>query len=126
MSAGLVPDFEAAYMAVDRVTRLLRKITRALDRARVPYAVVGGNAVAAWVASVDPEAIRTTKDVDLLTRRKDLPAMADALRRIGFDHVEVLGVQIPVNRRRPSPKSGVHVVIAKERIRPHYAHQRQT
>lgn len=109
-------------MAVNRVARLLIKVTKVLDAAHIPYAVVGGNAVAAWVASIDPEAIRTTKDVDLLARREDLPAMADALRRIGFDQFEVMGVPMFVDRRRPSPKSGVHVVVANEKIRPHYAH----
>ena len=109
-------------MAVDRVSRLLEKVTTALGQAGVPYAVVGGNAVAAWVATVDPESIRTTKDVDLLTRREHLPAMADALRKVGLNRVEVLGVVMFVDRKRPSPKSGVHIVIANERIRPHYSH----
>lgn len=107
---------------MDRVAQLLKKVTTALDRAKVPYAVVGGNAVAAWVASIDPEAIRATKDVDLLTRREHLPVMCEALRKIGYDMVEVLGVTMFVNRRRPSPKSGVHIVVANEKVRAHYMH----
>lgn len=122
MAVGTIPDFDAAYRAMDRVARLLKKVSQALDRAHVPYAVVGGNAVAAWVATVDPEAIRTTKDVDILVSREALPDMADAMRRIGFELVEVLGVRIFVDRKRPSPKSGVHIVVANERIRAHYKH----
>lgn len=38
----------------------------ALERAGIPYVVVGGNAVATWVARVDLEAVRNTKDVHLL------------------------------------------------------------
>jgi hypothetical protein len=34
--------------------------------------VAGGNAVAAWVATVDPSAVRNTQDVDILLRRADL------------------------------------------------------
>ncbi len=34
-------------MAVERVGRLLRSATTALDEGDVPYAVIGGNAVAA-------------------------------------------------------------------------------
>jgi len=109
-------------MAVDRVTRLLKKVSKALDAAKVPYAVVGGNAVAAWVATVDPNLVRTTKDVDILTRRDVLAKMTDAMHKIGFDLVDVLGVKIFVDRKNPSPKSGVHIVIANERIRAHYRH----
>ena len=38
----------------------------ALNQAGIPYAVVGGNAVASWVATVDAGAVRNTRDVDLL------------------------------------------------------------
>ena len=65
--------WEACAMAVDDVTRRLRRITAALDEKSVPYAVVGGQAVAIWVATREPAAVRTTKDVDLLIRRDDLP-----------------------------------------------------
>ncbi len=109
-------------MAVQRVERLLRKVAKALDKARVPYALVGGNAVAAWVATVDDGAVRATKDVDILVRRSDLAAVTEALGRVGLMRVEVLGVVMFVDRRRPNPKTGVHIVFAKERIRAHYKH----
>jgi len=122
MVARLRPDFEAAFMAIRKVEVLLRKVTRALDKARIPYAVVGGNAVAAWVATVDEDAIRATRDVDILVRRESLPRITEALRPIGLVPVEVLGVVMYVEKRNPSPKRGVHLVIANERIRAHYAH----
>jgi hypothetical protein len=50
----------------------LLRSTAALENVRVPYAVVGGNAVAAWVEQVDQAAARFTQDVDLLIRRCDL------------------------------------------------------
>ena len=37
-----------------------------------PYALVGGQAVALWVATKDPAAVRTTKDVDILLRRQEM------------------------------------------------------
>ncbi len=88
----------------------------------MPYAVIGGNAVAAWVASVDPDAVRSTKDVDILARRDDLSSVADALLPLGLIQDDVLGVTIFIDRGDPSPKRGVHVAIANERIRPHYDH----
>ncbi len=71
-------------MAVDRVESLLRKVARALHKDRIPYAIVGGNAVAAWVSTVDAGAVRATKDVDILVRRSDLADVTGALRPVGL------------------------------------------
>src|SRR3982074_1635632 len=60
--------------AVAKVRERLLRATAALNEARVPYAVVGGNAVASWVATVDEGAVRNTRHIDLLGRRSDLPA----------------------------------------------------
>lgn len=64
-------SFRSHVMAVDRVEHRLHRVTAALDAAGVPYAVIGGNAVAAWVGRVDLAATRATKDVDLLVCRDD-------------------------------------------------------
>lgn len=109
-------------MAVNRVERLLRKVTKAMNDAGIEYAVIGGNAVAAWVATVDEGAVRATKDVDVLIRRGDLVRVTDALRRIGLVPIEVLGVHMFVDRRRPNPKTGVHVVFGGEKVRAEYKH----
>lgn len=109
-------------MAVDRVEQLLRRVSDALQNAGIDYAIVGGNAVAAWVAKVDEGAVRATKDVDFLLRREDLARVADALRPTGLIPVEVLGVHMFVERENPNPKTGAHVVIAGERIRAEYRH----
>lgn len=122
MSIAVIPDFESYVMAVDRVERLLHQVTQALDRENVPHAVIGGNAVAAWIASVDPTAARATKDVDILLRRDDLPGCTDALARDDFDLVDVHGVTMFLPRADANPKTGVHVVIANERVRPHESH----
>lgn len=109
-------------MAVQRVEELLRTATAALEAARVPYAVVGGNAVSAWVSTVDDGAVRATKDVDILIRREDLGAVKSALQVVGLDYAEVLGVSMFLQRERPNPRTGVHVVFAREHIRPGYRH----
>jgi hypothetical protein len=112
-----IPDFRGQVMAVNHVERLLHKVSKALDRAGLPYAVIGGNAVAAWVAAVDDGAVRATKDVDFLLRRADLPAAAEALGRVGLDEHEVLGVTMFLDRERPNPKTGAHVIFAGEKVR---------
>ena len=109
-------------MAVDRVERLLRKLTEALNAAGVEYAIIGGNAVAAWVATVDEAATRATKDVDVLIRRGDLARVTKALKPIDLVPIEVLGVTIFADRLNPNPRTGVHVVFGGERVRPEYAH----
>src|SRR3954449_10253060 len=69
---------ERMVTAVERVRDRLKRATAALEAAGVPYAVVGGNAVAAWVATIDPAAVRNTQDVDILLRREDLDAARSA------------------------------------------------
>ncbi|MCH8806817.1 MAG: hypothetical protein IH986_12110 [Planctomycetes bacterium] len=118
----ILPDFHKQVLAVQRVEKLLLDVTRALDGAKIPYAVIGGNAVAAWVATVDEDAVRATKDVDLLLRRSDIAAATQALTALDLERVEVLGVTMFVDRKRPSPKKGVHIVFANEKVRGHYEH----
>ena len=57
--------------AVEAVRERALRATAALKAAQIPYAVAGGNAVAAWVARVDRAAVRNTTDVDILVRRLD-------------------------------------------------------
>ena len=109
-------------MAVERVRERLLRATGALRRAGVPYAVIGGNAVAVWVASVDVEAVRNTKDVDILLRREDLPRAIEAMRQADFELTDVAGVSMFLDRIAPNPRSAVHIVFAGERVFPHNAH----
>lgn len=119
MTIARVPDFRRQVLAVNRVERLLMKVSNTLDKAGIPYAIVGGNAVAAWVATVDDGAVRATKDVDVLLRRADLPAAAAALAEVGLDQHEVLGVTMFLDRSKPNPKTGAHVLFAGEPVRAH-------
>lgn len=105
-------------MAVERVELLLQRATTALAAAGVPYAVIGGNAVAAWVGTIDTGAVRATKDVDILVRRSDLPGVDRAAATIGYMRIEVLGVTALVDSAQPLPSEGVHLIFANERVRP--------
>ncbi len=116
------PNFEGQVMAVDRVEGLMRQTADALDGAGILYAIVGGNAVAVWVMTVDDGAVRATKDVDVMIRRQDLPAASKALGPIGLMAVEVHGVVMFVDRHRPNPKTGLHIVFANELVRPYETH----
>ena len=115
--AGL---WEKHVMALDDVTNRLERITRSLNDAGVPYALVGGQAVAMWVATRDPAAVRTTKDVDLLLRREDLSRAKAAALAISMDYFEVMGVGMFLERQNPSPRNAVHLLWAGEKVRPDY------
>jgi hypothetical protein len=106
--------------AMQSVTERLTRICRALREAKVPYALVGGQAVALWVAVKDPAAVRTTKDVDILLDRGDLSRARAAAVSAEFDYFEVLGVGMFLDRADPNPRHAVHIIWAGERVRPEY------
>jgi hypothetical protein len=107
--------------AVEKVRERLLRAAAALERAGIPYAVVGGNAVAAWVSRVDEAAVRNTRDVDLLVRRADLDAAAEALAAAGFVHRHAMGVDLFLEGPEAKARDAVHVVFAGEKVRPDYA-----
>jgi hypothetical protein len=106
--------------AVELVRQRLLRATAALDAAGVPYAVAGGNAVAAWVATVDPSATRNTQDVDILLRRSDLEAGAKALEAAGFVKRHVSGIDMFLDGTTGRARDAVHIVLAGEKVRPDY------
>lgn len=114
---GGKPNFEWQVAAVNRVERLLKTVTAALDAAGIPYAVIGGNAVATWVATRDVGAVRATKDVDLLLERSDLERAGEVLAPLGFISDEVLGAPVFMEAADPRPSQGVHIILANEKVR---------
>lgn len=110
--------------AVEKVRLRLLRAAAALDARHVPYAVVGGNAVAAWVSRVDENAVRNTRDVDILLCREDLPAATQALDAAGFIYrrVAMLGraghLDVFLDGTDASPRDALHVVFAGEKVRP--------
>ncbi|KKL09620.1 hypothetical protein LCGC14_2564030, partial [marine sediment metagenome] len=77
-------SWERMIRAVEKVRERLLRAASALEKADIPYAVAGGNAVAAWVSRVDEAAVRNTQDVDILLRRTDLEAAKIAMAEAGF------------------------------------------
>ena len=112
--------WESYLMALDEVTDRLHRITGALEEAGVPYALVGGQAVALWVATKDPAAVRTTKGVDILLRREDLPRARAAAAAVALDYFEVVNVGMFLERSDPNPRKGVHLLWAGEKVRAEY------
>ena len=107
---------EAVQAVRDRALRA----TAALEKAGIPYAMAGGNAVAAWVARVDRAAVRNTQDVDILVRRSDLPAVTVALEEAGFVRATAMDVVCFVDGPGGSPRDAVHLLFAGEKVRESY------
>jgi hypothetical protein len=125
MTANLTNDltdfsWERMTAAVDAVQERARRITAALDRAGIKYAMVDGNAIAAWVARVDLEAVRNTKDVNILVRRDDFARIIDVAQSVGFVHRKVTEVNLFLDGPEGSVRSAIHVVFAGEKVRADY------
>ncbi len=109
---------------IDDVRRRLERATGALAQHGVNYAVVGGNAVAAWVSRVDEVAVRNTRDVDILLRREDMQQARKALEAAGFIHRRVasLGKAAAMDVFLDGPEAkvrdAVHVLWAGEKAVP--------
>jgi len=97
--------------AVEKVNERLRKTVGILEAAKVPYAVIGGHAVRAWVAQVDEAALRTTRDVDILVRPTDLPVLIKAMTAAGFHHRNTSGLDMFVEHPDASARDAVHVLL---------------
>lgn len=117
-TASSVGLWEKHVMALDDVTRRLTRITESLTAANISFALVGGQAVAIWVATKDPAAVRTTRDVDILVRRENLAEIRKAALSAGMEYFEVLGVGMLLERDDPNPRRAVHLVWAGEKVRP--------
>jgi hypothetical protein len=111
-------SWERMIRAVEKVRDRLLRATAALNKAGVPYAVAGGNAVAAWVSRVDEAAVRNTQDVDILLRRDDLRAATTALATAGFVYRHVKSLDIFLDGENASAHDAVRIVFAGEKVRP--------
>lgn len=103
--------------AVQKVKDRLERITRALEAAGIPHAVVGGNAVQLWVAQVDEAAVRNTRDVDLLVERDRLPDVIRAAEGAGFVYRHVKSIDMLLDGPDAKARDAVHLVFAGERVR---------
>ncbi len=111
-----------AERAPEKVHERMLRTAQALEKASVPFVVIGGNAVAIWVATKDEGAVRNTKNVDILLERRNLELAVQAMSAGGFDVAEVDGVTVFLDRDDPMPSRGVHVLYAEEKVRPHDLH----
>ena len=119
MDLTLLPpaDIDRMVRAVERVKERLLRTARVLETAGIPYAVIGGNAVAAWVSRVDEAAVRNTQDVDILLRREDFPRAIEAMEAAGFIYRHVRFIDMFLDGPGTKARDAVHVIFANEKVR---------
>lgn len=109
---------------IEDVKKRLERAAAALAKFDVRYAVVGGNAVAAWVSRVDVAAVRNTRDVDIMLRREDMDRARAALESAGFVYRRVASLgkagAMDVFLDGPDAKvrDAVHILWAGEKAVP--------
>ena len=113
-------SWERMIRAVEKVRQRVLRAASALEKADIPYAVVGGNAVAAWVSRVDEAAVRNTQDVDILLRRTDLEGAKLAMAEAGFIYRHAAGIDMFLDGPGVKARDAVYIVFAGERVRPEY------
>jgi len=106
--------------AVAKVRERLLRVTAVLNGSGIPYAVVGGNAVASWVATIDEGAVRNTRDIDLLVQRSDLSLITAVLEQEGFVRAELLDVTMFLDGPDAKPSESIHLLFAGEKVRDDY------
>jgi hypothetical protein len=101
------PDIlERMANALENVWRRRKQTILVLEKAGIEYAVLGGNAVAAWVKTIDAGGVRGTPSVDILVRRKDSGRAESVLAAAG----------LPVEKGR----SDVRLWYAGEKVKEDY------
>ncbi len=109
--------FDRMFSAVEKVRERMERACGALEKSNVSYAVVGGNAVAAWVATKDDGAVRNTQDVDLLLKREEFNQAIDALKSVGFHYEKIYGIDTFLDGTDGKPSQGLHIIWAEETIK---------
>lgn len=84
MAPMTIDIFDRIGQLMEKVRDRLLRSTGALEAAGIGYAVAGDAAVGAWVARIDESSVRTTKELEILLRRSDLPMATAALQAKGF------------------------------------------
>ena len=115
-------SLERMDRAVEKVRDRLLRATAVLEQAGVPYAVIGGHAVAAWVTRVDENLVRYTRDVDLLIRRADFERAKAAFEAAGLVSRHSAGIEMFLESAGGKAGDAVHVLFAGEKVRPEDPH----
>jgi hypothetical protein len=124
MSEHAMPEYDG-LLGLDRMERAVETVrdrllgsTAALEAVGIPYAVIGDNAVMAWMEQVDESAIGSTQNVDIVLRSEDLARATEALARVGFVYRHVAGMDMFLDDPGAKARDVVHMIFCGEKVRP--------
>jgi len=104
--------------AARRVQARLVRVSHLLNESQIPYAVIGGHAVAAWVATKDESLMRASPDVEVLVSVEDLERIREVLDADGFVYRRVAEMDIFMDDSASKEIDAVHLIYAGQKIRP--------
>ena len=105
--------------AHQQIYNRLAKIADIFADIKAEYAVVGGHAVIAWMRAKQMDS-RTTRTVDLMLRKEDLPAIQSALERQGYEFIKTGGMSLFFDTTEGVERkvqNGIHLVFSGEKLK---------
>lgn len=99
---------------------LAARVKEAFGAAGIEYRVVGGLAAYLYVEEAEADAGRLTKDIDIVVRRADLPRIAEAAEAVGLEYRHAAGIDMLVQKGKPSARRAVYMIFEGEKVRPEY------
>lgn len=72
------------------------------------------------MSRIDVEAVRITKDGDILLNRESFAKVLDALQGVGFVYRHTAGVDMFLDGPQGSPRSAIQILFAQQRVAPEY------
>ena len=110
-------SLERMARAIEKVRERLQRFTVALEVGGIPYAVAGGHAVAAWVATANVGGVRNCPDLDIIVRQNDFEGANHALTTVGFVHARINGTHAFLEKPDSKIRDAVRVFIPGGRVR---------
>ena len=106
--------------AARKVQARLVRVSRLLNESQVPYAVIGGHAIAAWVATKDESMMRASPEVEILVRPEDIARIREVLEADGMVFRKVADMDIFLDDMASKEVDAVHLIYAGQKIRPEH------
>lgn len=106
--------------AARKVQARLVRVSRLLNESQVPYAVIGGHAVAAWVATKDESMMRASPEVEILVGPEDIAPIREVLEADGMVFRKVADMDIFLDDMASKEVDAVHLIYAGQKIRPEH------
>ena len=97
---------------------LAERVEKAFSAAGLEYRVAGGLATYLYVEEAEADAGRLTRDIDITVRREDLPRITEAVAPFGLEYRHTAGLDMLVQKGKPSARRAVHMIFDGEKVRP--------